>query len=69
MMNEPFYVHSVEVWGRPNKWGVFERLPRGWRLAHQRTWETRGPAEALAARMNADWRRYQAAMWDKRRTA
>jgi hypothetical protein len=64
-MMEPFYVHSIEYWGAPNRWAVFRRLDRGWRQA-SKAFKTRGPAERMRDRMNADWKRYQFALWDSR---
>jgi hypothetical protein len=61
-MDPPFYIHSVEFWGAPNQWAVFERIPRGWRRA-SKCFKTSEPAMKLRDRMNSDWRRYQSALW------
>lgn len=55
-----FYVKRWEVWGGGYHWQVLERGGKGASPASGDEVAIR----ALCDRMNADWRRYELAMWD-----
>lgn len=55
-----FYVSSEEFWGQRRGWFVADRVAGKRSSKHFRS---EAQARAMCARMEADWERYQTAMW------
>ena len=64
---DKFSTRWIECWGGSRVYAVHV-YDRGWRRV-SRTFKSSEASDKLRDRMNADWRRYQAAMWDKPRRA
>lgn len=65
MIDGPYRVVRVPVWGHPARYSVVGRPQQGGRVKAP-TFKERGPADRLCDRMNADYERYQWVVWAKR---
>ena len=67
MTLDRFVTRWIDVWGGGRVWAVHTREPYGddWKRV-SRTFKSSAPADRLRDRMNADDRRYQNAMLEKR---
>jgi hypothetical protein len=65
-----YRVHSEEFWGYPpRQYAVYEQQPAGRDKRVSDFFKTRAQAAKLCEKMNADWQRYQNALWDGRAAA
>jgi hypothetical protein len=65
-----YRTHSEEFWGYPGRqYAVYGRQSTGPDKRVSDFFKTRAQAEKLCSKMNADWSRYQNALWDARAAA
>jgi hypothetical protein len=61
MIEDRYYVRTWKRRDEPRRWQVADRSSRG--AAVSREFLSQKPADAFCERMNADYVRYQEAMW------